>query len=123
MLLESQSSEAQLLAGQSSAGHQYCPSEQILKLLSGPWTLTILWLLSNYGPIRFGELKRKTDGISAKVLTERLRMLEKEKIIYRDYKPTIPPQVTYGLAEKGNDLTQVLQLIDTVAQKWKKVSA
>lgn len=103
--------------------HSHCPSEQILKLLSGPWTLTILWLLSNHGPARFGELRRKTKGISAKVLTERLRMLEAEDIVYRDYKPTIPPQVTYGLAARGQDLAQVLSLIDKVAKKWQKVSS
>ncbi|MBD2020789.1 helix-turn-helix transcriptional regulator [Leptolyngbya sp. FACHB-36] len=106
-----------------SAEHMECPSGQLLNLLAGPWTLSILWLLSNNGPTRFGELRRKVDGISAKVLTERLRMLEEEDIIYRDYKPTIPPQVTYGLAERGEDLAQVLALIDKIAQKWQKVSS
>jgi DNA-binding HxlR family transcriptional regulator len=103
-----------------SEEHERCPSAQLLTLLSGPWTLSILWLLSNNGPTRFGELRRKVDGISAKVLTERLRMLEEEDIVYRDYKPTIPPQVTYGLAEQGKDLAQVLALIDKIAQKWQK---
>ena len=102
--------------------HLECPSEKLLILLAGPWTLKILWVLSNNGPTRFGKLRRKIDGISAKVLTERLRKLEQEEIIYRDYKPTIPPQVTYGLADKGKDLTQVLKLIDKIAQKWQKVS-
>jgi DNA-binding HxlR family transcriptional regulator len=105
-----------------SEEHMECPSGQLLNLLAGPWTLSILWQLSNNGPTRFGDLKRKIDGISAKVLTERLRMLEEEDIIYRDYKPTIPPQVTYGLAERGEDLAQVLALIDKIAQKWQKVS-
>lgn len=104
-----------------SEEHQGCPSGQLLSLLSGPWTLNIIWLLNDNGPTRFGELKRKTSGISAKVLTERLRMLEEEDIIYRDYKPTIPPQVTYGLAERGKDLAQVLALLDEIAQKWQKV--
>ena len=102
--------------------HSECPSEKLLVLLAGQWTLKILWVLSNYGPTRFGQLKRKINGVSAKVLTERLRKLEEEEIIYRDYKPTIPPQVTYGLADKGKDLAQVLMLIDKVAQKWQKVS-
>lgn len=100
-----------------------CPSAQLLNLIAGSWTLNILWLLSNNGPTRFGELKRKIAGISAKVLTERLRMLEEEDIIYRDYKPTIPPQVTYGLAARGEDLAQVLALIDKIAQKWQKVAS
>ena len=102
--------------------HLECPSEKLLVLLAGQWTLKILWVLSNNGPTRFGELRRKIVGVSAKVLTERLRKLEEEDIIYRDYKPTIPPQVTYGLAEQGKDLAQVLALIDKVSQKWQKVS-
>lgn len=102
--------------------HSECPSEKLLGLLAGQWTLKILWVLGNNGPTRFGKLKRKIDGISAKVLTERLRKLEEEAIIYRDYKPTIPPQVTYGLASKGKDLAEVLALIDKVAQKWQKAS-
>ncbi|MBD2001084.1 helix-turn-helix transcriptional regulator [Oculatella sp. FACHB-28] len=106
-----------------SEEHMECPSAQLLNLIAGSWTLNILWLLSNNGPTRFGELKRKIAGISAKVLTERLRMLEEEDIIYRDYKPTIPPQVTYGLAARGEDLAQVLALIDKIAQKWQKVAS
>ena len=102
--------------------HLECPSEKLLSLLAGQWTLKILWVLSNNGPSRFGELKRRVNGVSAKVLTERLRKLEGEEIIYRDYKPTIPPQVTYSLANKGKDLAQVLSLIDKVAQKWQEVS-
>lgn len=107
----------------SQAEQMECPSAQLLNLLAGPWTLSILWLLSNHGPTRFGELRRKIDGISAKVLTERLRMLEEEEIVYRDYKPTIPPQVTYGLAQRGEDLAKVFALIDKIAQKWQKVAS
>jgi DNA-binding HxlR family transcriptional regulator len=55
----------------------------------------ILWVLDTNGALRFGELRRKVEGISPKVLTERLRMLEAIKIVQRDYEPTIPPQVTY----------------------------
>ena len=53
-----------------------CPMDSLLRTLMGPWTTYILWILRSEGPTRFGELKRKVPGISAKVLTERLRMLE-----------------------------------------------
>lgn len=45
--------------------HSECPSEKLLGLLAGQWTLKILWVLGNNGPTRFGKLKRKIDGISA----------------------------------------------------------
>ena len=60
-----------------------CPMDAILRLLMGQWTTYILWVLRNDGPTRFGELKRKVSGISAKVLTERLRLLEHAEIIER----------------------------------------
>jgi DNA-binding HxlR family transcriptional regulator len=52
------------------------------------------------------------------VLTERLRMLEQEGLIYRDYNPTIPPEVTYGLTERGQDLNIVLDGLSAIVQKW-----
>jgi DNA-binding HxlR family transcriptional regulator len=95
-----------------------CPLAPLLALLTGPWTLHIIWTLSTQGPIRFGALKRQIEGISSKVLTERLRMLEEAGVVYRDYKPTIPPEVTYGLTERGEDLHVVLKQLDAIAQKW-----
>ena len=62
----------------------------------GPWTRYILWTLRQDGPLRFGALKRRLDGVSAKALTYRLRLLESEDLIYCAHKPTIPPEVTYG---------------------------
>jgi DNA-binding HxlR family transcriptional regulator len=78
----------------------------------------ILWILRSQGAMRFGALKRQVEGISTKVLTERLRMLEAEGLIYRDYVPTVPPQVTYGLTERMKDLTEVLDQLSTIAQRW-----
>ena len=53
-----------------------CPMDFILRMLMGPWTTYILYNLKTHGPQRFGELKRRVVGISAKMLTERLRTLE-----------------------------------------------
>jgi len=97
---------------------QGCPLDRVLRLLSGEWTTHILWVLSNDGPTRYGELKRRVEGISSKVLTDRLRMLEAEGIITREYEPTIPPKVTYGLTETGRELDQALKGMEAVAKKW-----
>lgn len=95
-----------------------CPLGALLNLLSGPWTFYILWILRNNGPTRFGGLKRQLQGVSAKVLTDRLRVLEEAEIIYREYKPTIPPEVTYGLTARGEDLIVVLDQLAGIAHKW-----
>ena len=60
------------------------------KLLTRPWTLHILWALSHDGPMRFGVLKRQVEGISSRVLTERLRALEEKGFVFRHYEQTIP---------------------------------
>ena len=100
-----------------------CPMDAILRLLMGPWTTYILWILRSDGPTRFGELKRKVQGISAKVLTERLRLLEKADVVERHYQPTIPPQVTYSLTKRGLELKPLLDSLDAVAQRWNSEDA
>jgi DNA-binding HxlR family transcriptional regulator len=95
-----------------------CPVSLLMDILSGPWTLYLLWVLATDGPIRFGALKRQVEGISTKVLTERLRLLEREGLIYRHYEATVPPQVTYGLTDRGLELVQVLDQLGDLALRW-----
>ena len=95
-----------------------CPLEVLLKQLAGQWTLYILWVLNTNGPLRFGELRRKVDGISTKVLTDRLRMLESIEIIHRHHEPTIPPQVTYSLTKRGKELSGALEHLYELAVRW-----
>ena len=90
----------------------------LLETLTRPWTLHILWVLSTNGPTRFGALRRSVPGISARVLTERLRGLEEQGFLYRDYKPTIPPEVTYGLTKRVKDIEKVLAELNRLARKW-----
>jgi len=78
----------------------------------------LLWVLSTNGPTRFGVLKRRIEGISTKMLTERLRLLEQEGILFRHYEPTVPPQVTYGLTERGTELVGILDQLNDLAQRW-----
>ena len=95
-----------------------CPMDSLLRLLMGPWTTYILWVLRSNGPTRFGELKRRVAGVSAKMLTERLRMLEEAGVVFRNYQPTVPPQVTYGLTARGEELRQGLDAFSQIAARW-----
>ena len=95
-----------------------CPLETLLGHISGQWTLYILWILSTKGALRFGVLKREVNGISTKVLTNRLRVLEANGFIHRDHQPTIPPQVTYSLTPKGRQLIEVLDKLYDLAVIW-----
>ncbi len=95
-----------------------CPLETLLKQISGQWTLYILWVLDANGALRFGELRRRVDGISTKVLTERLRLLESIQLVHRQHQPTIPPQVTYTLTERGKELSGTLDHLYALAVRW-----
>ena len=96
-----------------------CPMDSILRLLMGPWTTYIIWVLSDTGPQRFGGLRRSVPGISTRMLTERLRMLEGAGVIWREQAETIPPAVTYGLTQRGDDLRSVLDSLGEIADRWK----
>jgi len=97
-----------------------CPINTFLEILTRPWTMHILWALGSSGPLRFGELRRKVEGISSRVLTERLRSLESRQFIYRHYEATIPPAVTYGITKRMEDMSKVFEQLAVVAAKWEK---
>lgn len=92
--------------------------DRVLRLLMGTWTTYILWVLWSQGPLRFGALKTRVPGVSAKMLTQRLRALEAGGLVYRDYVATVPPRVTYGLTARGAELRGVLDELDRVARRW-----
>ncbi len=108
------------MARKSQALASPCPIHGLLETLTRPWTLHILWALSTNGPARFGALKRQIEGISSRVLTERLRALEEKGFIYRDYQPTIPPAVTYGITKRMKDIETVLGDLERLALKWRE---
>jgi DNA-binding HxlR family transcriptional regulator len=100
-----------------------CAIGGLLEALTRPWTLHILWALSHTGPMRFGVLRRQVEGISSRVLTERLRTLEDKGFIFRHYQPTIPPAVTYGITSRMKDIEKVLQQLELLSRKWQAEGA
>jgi DNA-binding HxlR family transcriptional regulator len=96
-----------------------CPIHGLLELLARPWTLHILWALSTNGAARFGALHKQIDGISSRVLAERLRTLEQKAFVSRDYVQTIPPSVTYRITKRMKDIEKVLKELEQLARRWK----
>jgi DNA-binding HxlR family transcriptional regulator len=96
-----------------------CAISGLLEMLTRPWTLHILWALGRNGPMRFGVLKRNVEGISSRVLTQRLRTLEDAGFVFRNYQPTIPPAVTYGITDRMKDIEKVFQQLEDLARKWR----
>lgn len=97
-----------------------CPLSKCMSVLGGVWTPNIIWYLSN-GPRRFSELKDDINGISAKVLTSRLKKLTEMGVIAREVIPTSPPTVEYSLSEIGFELKPAIEAIVRVGQRLKKM--
>jgi DNA-binding HxlR family transcriptional regulator len=86
----------------------FCPVEATLDILDGKWTMLILRDLFGANR-RFSELRRLAKGISPKMLSERLRVLEEHGIITRTVYPEIPPRVEYALTPYGQSLRPILE--------------
>lgn len=84
-------------SGRFSAG-TVTQTLNVLSSLAGAWNAELLFVLLVHGPQRFGELRRHLDGVSSRVLTDKLRHLEKEGYLERR---EVPPNVVYELSEKG----------------------
>ncbi|GCE48127.1 HxlR family transcriptional regulator [Thermosporothrix hazakensis] len=103
---------------QTSISHACCPRyEHAIQVLGKRWTGLLLNVLMK-GPKRFGELTALVDGLSDRVLSDRLRELEAEGIVKRVVYPQIPVRIEYQLTEKGQALKPVVEAIEQWAQDW-----
>ncbi|WP_433466846.1 winged helix-turn-helix transcriptional regulator [Spirillospora sp. CA-128828] len=93
-----------------------CPSRQILDVLANKWTMLVMGALSG-GPMRFGELRRRLDGVTQKMLTQTLRTLERDGLVTRTVYPTIPPKVEYAATGLGESVTALMHAIRTWSEE------
>jgi DNA-binding HxlR family transcriptional regulator len=99
-----------------------CPLTECMALLGGAWTPNVIWYLSA-GPRRFMELRVDMPRISAKVLSTRLRDLQRKGVVARKVMPTTPPSVEYDLTELGRELMPAIEAIVAVGHKLKTAHA
>jgi DNA-binding HxlR family transcriptional regulator len=90
-----------------------------MRLLAGSWTADVIWYLRE-GERCFTELQTDIRGISAKMLTSRLRKLERDGVIERITRTTSPPTVWYSLTPVGQELCGALVNVVDVAQRLKR---
>lgn len=97
-----------------------CPLKLCMSFLGGAWTPNIIWYLGG-GPRRFSELKHDLSGVSAKMLTQRLRHLVEIGVVERHERPTSPPTVEYSLTGIGCELKPAIEAIVGVGEKLKRL--
>ena len=100
-----------------------CASRELFEAVTGKWPSLVLLALGE-GSHRFGELRRKVDGVSEKMLSQALRTLEDDGLIVRHDHHTLPPRVDYSLTPLGESVAEHLKsladlLQDTVNRKAK----
>ncbi|WP_433468068.1 winged helix-turn-helix transcriptional regulator [Spirillospora sp. CA-128828] len=95
-----------------------CPIAPVVDIVFSRWTTPILWTLHEYGRQRFVELQRRITTITPKVLTQRLRQMERDGLVVRTYHPEVPPRVEYEISELGRSLAP---LFATLAE-WSAVN-
>jgi DNA-binding HxlR family transcriptional regulator len=83
-----------------------CPVETALALMGDKWKVLIVRDLLT-GTKRFGELRKSLTGISQKVLTQHLRIMEENGLVNRKVFAEVPPKVEYSLTELGRSLKSV----------------
>lgn len=95
-----------------------CPRfESAFELLGKRWTGLIIRTLLN-GQNRFSDIEEAIPNMSARMLTERFKELEKEGIILRKVYPEMPVRIEYELTEKGSELQSAMDEIQKWAEKW-----
>ena len=84
--------------------------EAALDRVGDRWSLLVVDALLE-GPRRFGELRDALPGIAPNILTDRLRRLERERILVSAPYSTRPPRMEYALTGDGRDLASALRLL------------
>lgn len=87
-----------------------CMSHTVLETLSSKWVYLVVCALRP-ARLRHGELARKIEGVTPKMLTQTLRVLERDGLVRREIFPVIPPRVEYELTELGRNLAGLLDQI------------
>ncbi|KAA9373507.1 helix-turn-helix domain-containing protein [Microbispora amethystogenes] len=98
--------------GAADAYLRDCASRKVLDSIANKWTCLLVDALRD-GPVRFGALRRRLDGITQKSLTQTLRAMERDGMVVRTMYPTIPPRVEYELSDLGHSLVVLMEGIRT----------
>ena len=89
-----------------------CAPHEVLSHLGDKWTILVVLLLAQAPGRRqrFSEIKYGVEGISQRMLTLTLRMLERNGLVSRHYFPEVPPRVEYELSAMGKSMLLPLEL-------------
>ena len=97
-----------------------CSVATSVALIGGKWKLLIIRNL-RVRPWRFNELQRNLEGISQKVLTDSLRQMMDDGLVYRHDYQELPPKVEYSLTELGNKMLPIIDALADFGDYYKSI--
>ncbi len=97
-----------------------CPVATAVSIIGGKWKLLIIRNLKER-PWRFNELQRDIEGISQKVLTDSLRQMIDDGLVYRHDYQKMPPKVEYGLTELGKEMLPIIDALADFGNYYKSI--
>jgi DNA-binding HxlR family transcriptional regulator len=101
-----------------------CRAREMLVRVGDKWSVHVIYLLGMEGTLRFGELRKRIDGVSQRMLTVTLRGLERDGLVRRAMFPEMPPRVEYSLTPLGATLRKLVrELIDWSGSHLPEVDA
>jgi DNA-binding HxlR family transcriptional regulator len=86
--------------------------QSAVEVLSRPWNALILNALQGR-PLRFSEVAAMAEGVTDKVLSARLKELERRGLLIRTVDPGPPVRVAYALTDAGRGFHKVARAIET----------
>ncbi len=95
-----------------------CPVATAVSLVGGKWKLLIIRNL-RMRSWRFNELQRDLEGISQKVLTDSLRQMMDDGLVYQHDYQEMPPRVDYSLTELGGKLLPIMDALADFGNYYK----
>jgi len=96
-----------------------CPRfHEAVELVGKRWTGAILAVLLQGGPMRFSEIAQAVPDLSDRLLSERVKELEKRGMVDRRVTPSSPARVEYELTPMGRDLAPALEELEAWAHRW-----
>ena len=97
-----------------------CPVATSVSLIGDKWKLLIIRNLKSR-TLRFNELQRDLDGISQKVITETLRQMIDDGLVYRNDYHENPPRVDYGLTDLGKEMMPIIDALADFGNYYKTI--
>lgn len=97
-----------------------CPVATSVSLIGDKWKLLIIRNLKSR-TLRFNELQRDLDEISQKVITETLRQMIDDGLVYRNDYHENPPRVDYGLTDLGKEMMPIIDALADFGNYYKTI--